>query len=267
MSFFSDTKFNIKAYRLYRRLKDRSLSIRPNRRCLVPINLELIAKRYNTVIVHAGLRAISARSSSEAFLKIIDSLTNVQTLCIPAFTPSFRKSGVFSVQFSRPEVGSLSTQAWLSRPSRTLDPIHSLFVMNGRLDFDCTLDDTFHPSGIFKNFAQESSCIINIGTPYFVSTNLHYVERVANVPYVKQQLHKGVVLLDGQEPFHVNHNSYIFNFPIAWNRNKIESFLIRNNAITVGLWNSAFCRVVNCKKASDLLINKLESDPYFMVSF
>lgn len=234
---------------------------------LSEFDLASIAKHYDTVIVYAGLRAIAAQSPRDAYSKIIDSLTEVKNLCIPGFTPSFRKTGVYSVLFSKPEVGALSKYAWTLGAERTLDPIHSVFVVRGKLEFEDTLDDTFHPEGIFKSFVREGACIVNIGTPSIVSTSLHYIERLNDVPYVNAELHDGVIYDLGANVKKIEHKSYKYNISVTWNRKKIENLLEYNKCIITGRWNGAICRVIDGKKSSDLLTQRIQKNPYFMVTF
>lgn len=267
MFLIRSNKTTAKSYNFYRRFSDRTFKKSPPKYNGSDISLGEISDQYHTAIVHAGLRSVSSSSSQEAFGKICDSLSDVQNLFVPGFTPSFRVSGVFSVLYSRPEVGSFSNLAWLSGARRSFDPIHSLFTINGSIEVGSSLNDTFHPDGIFKNFVLANSCIINIGTPYLVSTLFHYYERYMNVPYVKSSMHQGFVLKSSGEPLHVKHSSYKYSLPICWNRSKIESMLVRNGALTVGLWNGAYCRIINARASFVLLTSRLASDPFYMVTF
>lgn len=234
---------------------------------LSEFSLESIAQGYDTVIVYAGLRAVSARSGGHAFSKIHNSLVDIKNLCFPGFTPSFRKTGVYSVLFSKPEIGAFSNHAWTLGVHRTLDPIHSVFVVGGKLEFEDVLDDTFHPEGVFKGFAQEGACIVNIGTPSIVSTNLHYIERLHNVPYLESELHEGVIYDPYAIARKIKHKSYKHNAPVTWNRKKIENLWTHNGCIRTGCWNGAICRVIDGKKSTDCLSKAIKKDPWFLVKF
>lgn len=259
--------YRVSLHQFYRRVHARVAQSKFKPTILKELDLSVVIKNYETVIVYGGLNSLYANSSAEAFGMILDAFATVKNLIFPAFTPSFRKTGVYSVLYSRPEVGSLSRRAISLGGMRTLDPIHSLVIARGELEKKDTLDDTFHPEGIFETFARQGACIVNIGTPEIVSTNLHYSERVADAPYLGTESHQGVIYQKNGKVERILHKSYKYKSPVAWNRRKIEQLWLENECVVMGRWNGASCRVIDGKKSSDCLNMALRRDPYYMVTF
>ena len=254
-------------YNFYRRLVDRTPFHLAHKYPISSVGLSDILADYDCAIVHAGLRSVSSSSASDAFDLLSNALSGLDNLFIPGFTPSFRSSGIYSVKYSRPEVGSFSKLAWLSGAPRTLDPIHSLFSMRGSLSDVDISNDTFHPNGFFRTFIRKQSCIINIGTPHLISTLFHFYERYMNTPYLASSSHDGFILDSSQHPIPTHHYSYRYHYSVSWNRAKIESFLFCNGALTYVLWNGAYCRILDGQLAFELLTYQLGVDPYFMITF
>lgn len=230
------------------------------------IDLTEETQSYNSGIVFAGLRKFNAKSTKDAFFIILNALSSLQILAFPGFTPSFRNSGIYSVQYSRPEIGALSLLAYDAGMRRTLDPIHSLFIDQDQINLSTVENDTFHPDGVYKNFVQPGSCWINIGTHTLISSLFHYIERYAAVPYLEPRSHEGVILLNNGQIIKVNHSSYSYNQKIVWNRKKIEKYLIRNGCLRFGVWYGVICRVINGHKAMELLVHQIRKDPFFLVT-
>ena len=228
-----------------------------------------LAGRFTHAIVHAGLSAVDAASAREAADAIFQELSSSLSFFVcPAYTPSFRKSRVFSIPDSQPEVGGFSKMCMERKPPRTIDPIHSLFVF-GKTGAELLSDpvrDTFAPDGVFKHFSDPGSCWINIGTPQLVSTVLHYVERLACVPYTREETLAGHFFYSDNRKEEVRQTSYRRVFRVAWNREKIENFLISFGAAEKFLWRGAVVRVVDGNLAVKLLMRELSGNPYFMVT-
>jgi len=257
----------VKAYSYLSLLRSRLHHPRNEEKALPYLDLEKEISRYRTAIVYVGLSSVRAESPGEAVDLIQYAFRNTENWFVPAFTPSFRRTGVYSVMHSRPEVGAFSKNVFKQSLKRTVDPIHSLFIMNGELPYADTMGDTFDPGGVYKSFTTQDACIVNIGTPKIVSTNLHYSERFAGLPYLECENHQGVVILPGGKEKEINHTSYKYKNRISWNRKKIERLWIKNNCVNVGSWNGALCRIIDGETSMSCLHKALTKDPYFMVTF
>lgn len=228
----------------------------------VKINEEV--SNFNCALVHAAIRPIKIAVTGSPFDYIVDSLNSCDEIYIPAFTPSFRNSGVYVSHLSRPEVGAFSNTAFSKKLYRTSDPVHSLFCSKKVKDI-FVMNDTFHPDGVFKKFVEQGSCWINFGTPYLVSTVFHYIERYCNVPYLEKDLLKGSVFYQGS--FHeIHHTSYKYNRKIVWNRKKIERDLIFYGCLKKTNVDGFVFRIVDGHSAFNFFKSELMKDPYYMVS-
>lgn len=224
------------------------------------------SKKGSRVLLHVGLSEVKSESADHAYEKIINALEEVCNYAIPAFTPCFRKSGVFSYENSKPEVGRFSLIAMNKSLYRTHDPIHSLFMSNKINENEFNISDTFAEDGLYSVFCESNSFWVNVGTEHLVSTVFHYIERVANVPYLEQVKHKGV-MYKNDEVHEIEHISYKYNRRVVWNRKKIEKSLSKAGAILQqGYWNGAYCQVIDGHLAAKVLLNKLKDDPYYLVT-
>lgn len=228
------------------------------------INLESSLANAKLILFHVGLKNVDASSPLEAYNLILKSIRDDQNYAIPAFTPSFRSSHLFSLEFSCPEVGKFSQLAFYNNFFRTKDPIHSLFLKR-EIQFDAlVINDTFHKDGIYSLFIEPGSYWVNIGTNHLVSTVLHYLERVAGVPYLTSKEHHGYFHDSSFEK--ITHKSYQYTQNVTWNRKKIETDLIKAGAIIEkGTWNGASCIIIDAEKASKLILQKLQKNPYYLV--
>ena len=230
------------------------------------IDFNTAFKGQEMAIFHVGLSAVNAKNAQEAYDLIIEAADNLNNYALPAFTPSFRNSGVYSYLHSRPEIGRFSVIAKNNFFHRTIDPIHSVFLKE-RVAYDgLDMSDTFSENGIFSLFTKEGSCWVNIGTKSLVSTIFHHIERISNVPYLEHVKHFGVMYKD-DEIIEIEHYSYKYNKRVAWNRKKIEKDLSRAGAILQqGYWNGAYCQIIDGYLATNVLLDKLKADPYYLVT-
>lgn len=230
------------------------------------INFEKVLEDKKTAILHVGLSTVKASSAEAAYHLVLAEIKTLDNYAIPGFTPSFRKTGVYSYEYSKPEVGRFSFLASKGIFHRTNDPIHSLFFKKEFSHDEIDIYDTFSENGFYSIFVKEGSCWINIGTEHLVSTVFHHIERVANVPYLEQVKHIGVMYKDGSV-YKIEHVSYKYNRRVVWNRKKIEKTLSKAGAILQqGYWNGAYCQVIDGHLAAKVLLNKLKDDPYYLVT-
>lgn len=261
-------RFRIRLYRAYAarlqgRKRDPSFSTDP-------IDLEAELARFQTAIFYAGLRSIRADSADDAFDRILSVSRNVPVVAIPGFTPSFRQSGLFAKKFSRPEVGAFSRIAFERSFNRSDDPVHSLFLLgNDKGEIDeiqsATGNDTFAETGVYRYLCGKDSCIVNVGTKE-PRLGYHFVERLADVPYMRLDMLRGVLIDNDMSFRNIEHYSYRYKIPVRWNRIKIVRLLLREGCMRVGQWEGAHCRIIDVRKAKTVLLSKLSVDPYFLVT-
>lgn len=227
-------------------------------------NIEEEICKYNCALVHAAISPVKSVASGNPFDYILNKLQTCDDFYIPAFTPSFRKSGVYVEHFSRPEVGAFSNLAFSKNFYRIPDPVHSLFC-NNEIEDVSVMNDTFHPDGVYKKFVEKGACWLNFGTPRLVSTVFHYIERYCDAPYLEKDFLKGFDFFNG-EFRRIEHVSYKYNRKVVWNRKKIEKDLFLNGCLRKTDIEGFVFRIVDGHLAFEFLKAELDKDPYYMVS-
>lgn len=220
-----------------------------------------------TVFVHVGLSDVNSAFGGRSYELLYDELhRQFDSVLAPGFTFSFRDSGVFHKQFSRPEVGAFPRLLAGDADYRTEDPIHSILVSGDYRFDDCDHRDTFAPDGCWGKLDRDNVLVANIGTDRLVSTQFHYVSLNAEPPYHTRETHEGVVYFDERRYAEVEQVNDAFTGICNWNRWKMEDYLDRVGALerrdTNGL-KLSFFRAGDMRRA---LAPRIEDDPYYMVT-
>jgi aminoglycoside N3'-acetyltransferase len=222
---------------------------------------------YDTVFVHAGLSDIKRAFGGDPYELLVEQLTDhFETVLAPAFTPSFRETGLYHKQYSTPEFGAFSRLFHEDSDYRTDDAIHSISV-KGEYRFDgCDHHDTFAEEGCWGQLDRDNVLFMNIGTDWLVSTQIHYIEERANVPYVSRTASDGVVYYDDETHERITqYNSDKIDWLYFWNRSKIRERLRADGALdryTIGGLDVLFFPANDMRR---LLESELAADPYYLV--
>ncbi|WP_408955107.1 AAC(3) family N-acetyltransferase [Natroniella sp. ANB-PHB2] len=222
--------------------------------------------KQDAVFVHAGLSDIKKAFNCNPYKFLMELLEkNFDSIYVPGFTPSFRKSGVYHKSFSKPE-HSIFNRLFLSEANyRTNDCIHSILVKGNSCFNDCNHFDTFSLDGCFGKMDQENILYLNIGTNFLKSTQLHYIERLLKVPYMDVTEKKGIIYYNETDYEVVLQKNYKYNTKISWNRLKLEKDMKKEKMIDTYDLNGLKVRFF---KAGDLMVfleNKINKDPYYLV--
>jgi len=232
---------------------------------------EAVLDRYDDdeVFVHAGLSDVATAFDVDPYEFLLETLTGrFESVLAPGFTPSFKRSGVFHREYSRPEYGTFPRLLLDDCDHRTLDPIHSILVKGPYRFDDCDPRTTFGPDGWFARLADDDVLYLSVGMPWFRATQLHYLECAYDVPYVEQSDHSGVVYTDerNHEPVeqinYANANAYLYSF----NKTKLERRL--HDAGVLDRYDLGGLRIylTRANALERVLGPELEADPYYLVS-
>jgi aminoglycoside 3-N-acetyltransferase len=162
----------------------------------------------DTLFVHSRIlafgRPVGLRTKEEFANFFIEAILSVLgpegTLIVPTFTLSFCRNGVFNSVTSESEVGLLSKVFRRRKDTiRTTNPIYSVAVAGKDKEYyltagttNCTgkgsILDLIHRRGLVK--------ILLLGLDNPVTTQFHYVEEQAGVPYRHRKTFTG--LADGK---------------------------------------------------------------------
>lgn len=203
---------------------------------------------------------------------IIDTLkvSCPKNIIVPAFTHSFTKNKVFDLYKSKSEVG-LFSELFRKNYSkyRTFDPIFSLSHLNNYKEQYKNINflSAFNKNSIWEYFNNSNDTIIvNIGLDHLITSQIHYIEYICNVPYRSEIIKKGSII-DNKINININYNFYARKLEekLGLNWEKITNLLINREK----LYYKENCPInlkwFKIKEITDILIPEINKDPYFLV--
>jgi len=231
--------------------------------------LDAVLEQYadsDVVFVHIGLSDIKTALQRNPYEAIMAKLeANFESILTPGFTRSFRETGVFDVQETPPELGAFASLFFTDATYRTGDPIHSILV-DGAYRFDgCTVRDTFSPEGCYGQLSADNILYLNIGTPWLISTQLHYIERVCDVPYVDTIGIEGELRTNGTTE-QITQRNYTKNSSLYfWNRYGLRDDMVSAGVMDHHSLNGLNVMGVRAGEMESFLESQIETDPYYLV--
>lgn len=228
----------------------------------------ILANRDESVVfVHAGLRDVKRAFDCDPFRYLVETLDDhFQAVLAPGFTPSFRRSGVFHIDQSRPEYGAFSRLFLDVADRRTPDPLHSILI-RGEYDFSgCEMRRTFGMDGCWAQLDADDVLILNIGTPWIVSTQHHYIEHRTSVPYTEEKTYSGVLISSDGEQTDIEQSSYTYSVPVRRNAPKIQQFLQDRDMLESPDFNGLNVQLISARTLRETLEPAIFEDPYFLIA-
>jgi aminoglycoside N3'-acetyltransferase len=226
------------------------------------------------VFIHAGIKSIKGLSGDNS-VDVVKNLINTikqeyspNAIIAPAFTPSFRTSGIYSKMYSKAEYGAFAEIFRAQAHYRTDDAIHGCSIITEDIKQFVSLDynESFGKNGFYNSLVQDTY-ILNVSTNYFVSTYLHYLENDLCVPY-KKMVPKwcGVTLTEenqAEEKEQINH-AYYYNTVI--NRDKLISKLRKKQVIVESEHCGVSVSAISVRKLDEIIRSEIVKNPYFLVT-
>lgn len=231
--------------------------------------LDAVLSRYNdnVVFVHAGLSDINAAFRTDPYRFLLRKLdTHFESVLVPGFTPSFRASGIYHKKYSKPEYGTFSRLFLNDADYRTDDAIHSILVRGEYRFSRYDHHDSFGEDGCWSKLDEENVLYMNIGTPWIVSTQHHYIEHEAEVPYLERSAHDGVIYYDETNSAALTQYNYQYDDPSKRSAVKIASYLSDQDALSSYCLNGLKLRFFRAGDLRRTLMRKIESDPYYLIT-
>lgn len=221
---------------------------------------------HDTVFVHVGLSDVKRAIGRDPYAFLLDLLDeHFETVLAPGFTPSFRSSGVYHKRRSRPEFGTFSRLFLDDADYRTDDPIHSILV-RGPYRFDgCDHHDTFGPGGCWAQLDRDDVLILDIGTDWIVSTQHHYIEHRAGVPYLETATYEGTIYYDDTDFSAVSQRSYAYDMPLKRNALGVQRHLERHGVLRHDRPGGLLLMGYTAGDLRRALVPATDKDPYFLV--
>ena len=232
-------------------------------------------KPNSQIFVHAGLKSIKMVTGDDyqdiisKLIKALQEVYSPNSIIVPSFTPSFRKTGVYSKNYSKGEYGVFSELPRHQADMRTDDAIHGVAIFTKDTSKFDNIDyqDTFSENELYATL-KKNTYILNISTNFFVSTYMHYIEEDLKVPYKKNGglESKGILLDENNQPKKIVQNNHHYLYRTEINREKVKRTLEKNNALNsieyLGLKSS--CIAVEDLDA--ILREEISKDPYYLVT-
>lgn len=221
----------------------------------------------DAVFVHVGLSDVSSAFEGNPYEFVLDHLgERFDSILTPGFTQSFRNSGYFHREESEPELGAFASLFFDDADYRTADPLHSIQVMGDYRFEDRNHQDTFGPDGCYAKLDEDDVRILNVGTRWLISTQIHYVERVMDVPYVENVDVEGTVYHGGGEHEQVAQTNYDKNkYVYYWDRLKIMRDLMTDGVLDHYDLNGLKVISVSTNDLRTALEPRIDDDPYYLV--
>ena len=230
------------------------------------------------VMIHARLvnllnkspKLLDYKSASICILDAVRKL-NPKSIVVPSFTYSFTDNLNFSINKSKTEVGRFSEEVRLQCSSklRTLDPIFSVIdVENYGWTGSQWNAEAFGLQSIWESWDKYNGIILNIDLPEIISTQIHYIEKISQVPYRFNKTFIGNVSDFDDNTFKLQYNYFVrdLSHKFHWNRTKIISVLEDNNVVFNSTWNDIPIRWFRAKDLRKVLQPIMMSDPYYLLS-
>lgn len=220
----------------------------------------------DVVFVHVGLGNLKRAFGGDVYALFLGKLRDhFESVLAPGFTPSFRSSRIYHEQYSRPEVGAFSRQFLSDAEYRTDDAIHSILV-DGPYRFpDCDHEDTFSEDGCWARLAEENVTFLNVGTPWFICTQHHYIEHAMDVPYLEHREYDGVRYWDERNYERITQTNYEYAWPLKRSARKIERYLRSRNVLRKYDLEGLQMSIVGARELQRALEPKIRTDTYYLV--
>ena len=231
--------------------------------------LETLLAQYadaEVVFVHIGLSDIKTAVQRNPYEAIVEKLrAEFESVLAPGFTRSFRETGVFDVDQTIPELGAFSSLFFQDAGYRTPDPLHSILVDGPYRFDDCTFRDTFSPEGCYGQLSADNVLCLNIGTPWLISTQLHYIERVCDVPYAGTADVNGELTANGTTERITQRTYDKNNYLYFWNRRGLRDDMVEAGVLDHYVLNGLNVMGVRAGEMETFLQARIEEDPYYLV--
>lgn len=220
-------------------------------------------------VVFVGLKQICHSMGVENPYEYLQDLLEekFETLIVPTFTPSVLTTGIFDVRTTPSETGSFSQQFMHQAEIRTLSPFKSFALMGSRGNDIMSLQtfNDYSENGIFDYLYSNEITSINIGTANPRFSTIHYCEYTAELPYLLKEKPE-IRVIDHEDNETLNKYFYLgYKQRLKFNRNKIENHLIKAGLLEKLVINDLIVRIINERKAFDLMLANLKRDPYYLV--
>jgi len=220
-----------------------------------------------TVFVHVGLSDIKSIFHCNPYELLLDVLEeHFESILAPGFTPSFRKTGIYHKSYSKPEYGAFAKLFLEDADYRTDDALHSILVKGDYRFDDCEHHDSFSRQGCWAKLDQDNVLIMDIGLPWYLTTQHHFIEHYYDVPYNLEKKYEGRIYYDDFKNAQIVQKSYSYDYSKT-KRNfiKLESYLKSVGALEKHDINGLKIFLFRARDVRKALEPKIKKDKYYLV--
>jgi aminoglycoside N3'-acetyltransferase len=221
----------------------------------------------DAVFVHAGLSDVRRAFDCDPYRFLVDRFrAHFESVLVPGFTTSFKRSGVYHKRFSQPEFGTFARLFLEDADYRTDDAIHSILVAGPYRFEECDHHDSFGDNGCWEKLDRDDVLYVNVGTDWLTATQFHYLEQRYDVPYVDVTAHQGVIYhadADYEQVTQLNHTDALLR---KFNRPKLERVLERRGVLDVHDLGGLRVRFFRSRALRRALAPEIRRDPYYLIS-
>lgn len=221
----------------------------------------------SVVFVHAGLSDIKQAFKENPYFFLLETLEeHFESILTPGYTPQFKETGMYDKRNTEPAYGSWSKLFLQDAEYRTNDAIHSILVRGDYRFEGCNHNDTFADDGCFAKIDRDNILILNIGVPWLMTTQHHYIERQYDAPYQTYPTYEGIIIDENGNRSSVSqrNETYTVYARRAWRKLQRES--VEAGVVNEFNINGLLMLLFRANTYRDFLEDKVTSDPYYLVS-
>jgi len=205
---------------------------------------------------------------------LLDSFTDVfqpKTILVPTFTYSFTNSGIYHRNFSKSEVGRFSEEVRRKFATyRTPDPVFNVVDTTDHLVKLDGLDYTtaFGINTLYEYLDDQDAVIVNfdINKP-IISTQLHQIEKLNDVPYRYDKQFEGIICHDENQFTEIDYTYFVRDLDRDpnWDRSKIREYLIEEGVLQVASLDGVKVTAIFAQDKRKYISKQLSDDPEFLI--
>ena len=225
------------------------------------------------VFVHVALSASKLFSPvPDGYVWLKELLcSRFQAVVTNAFTPYVHETKTFDIKQDKPVYGAFAKKLFQDHTFRNADPLYSV----------CGLGDTglgekrfsFTHDGVFRQMIDQGYYGLNIDIDGMISSLFHYAEFTLRPPYIDQQKDTLSIIRDNKEslaeyPFYRYKKEFsVNNKSIMFNRDKVRKDLLQASVLKKLSFKGATVSCFSYQGFYELLSQKLEKDPFYLVTW